>query len=514
MTVERTNTAGSGHHCNVVSWSDLVVNVQCFDASGSPADTAFYAHLQRERADAPTVAFAWANDATGASYSPISSYVSNPGGGPVTASRTSAGVYSIHFAGFASVGVGAVHPQVSTYGEDDRRCSVSGWSSETVSIRCFDASGAPADTRYSVLFRKRHSTMMTRGFAAARVTNSSMSHTIDPDIAWNPRGVGTARGPVQFTRNGTGDYDVTFEGFGALGDDGGVALVTAHWSNAYCKVVGWFGDTVSVLCFQSEGLPQDSSFDVVYLKPDAGNETLGYVWKSDASAAFEIANPTYAHNPSGGQISTAKLGTGLYRVTFTGIGGYGHNEGLPIVTGYGSSSDRCQLVYWNGDEVDVACFASDGSPQDSRFALVWFKPDQSTDGVAAALADLPAEPVYTALASKSHHPFPGVPATLYRHDTGLYELTFGDLREMGLEKYGLLSTVGETSARCAGRMDFGSLDVDCDTGVHTSIDTAYTGVILAPIRLPEPGQASMLAAGLGALLWMWRHRSRHPPIGT
>lgn len=504
VVAEHSNTTGSGHYCSVVNWGNLTMTVQCFDAAGAAADTAFYAHMQREYDDVETVAFAWADAPATASYSPSSLYVSNPGGGAVTATRTSTGVYSMHFDGFDSVGVGGGHAQVSAYGQTGHRCSISGWGSDTVGVRCFDAAGAPADTRYSLLFRKRFSTLFTRNLALAEVTGVSASHTVDPYQAWNPRFVGTERGPVEFTRSGVGDYTVTFDGFGVFGDDGGVTLATSKTSSVPCKVEFWSGDQVHVGCFDLTGARADASFQVAYLKPEDDIATLGYVYKASPSASNEIANTFYAHNPSGGQVATAKLGTGFYRVTFTGISAYGENQGVPIVTGYGSNSDRCQLVFWTGDYVDVACFSGTGLPKDSQFVLAWFKPDRSTDGVIAALADLPTEPSYFSLPSKTHFPIPGRDAWLYRYGTGGYEMRWSATRQVGFEEYGFASTVNTTAVPCGSRVDFSDHDMNCVGAGGSSADTQYVGVMLSPTRLPEPGAAAQMLTGVLSLVWLAR----------
>jgi hypothetical protein len=103
---------------------------------------------------APTkLAYAWlcsASQALGLAYDVTANctYASNPSGSPVTVTRSAVGVYSVSFAG---LNMTEGHVQVTGYGSANTWCKVSSWGSSTISVRCFDPAGAPADALFTVL---------------------------------------------------------------------------------------------------------------------------------------------------------------------------------------------------------------------------------------------------------------------------------------------------------------------------------------------------------------------------
>ncbi len=92
------------------------------------------------------IAYAWADQASAASYTPNSIYSYNSAGGAITATRISAGAYTMSFADLTITG-GNV--QVSSYG-DDEYCNVISWGFSSVSVRCHNSSGVATDSKYTV----------------------------------------------------------------------------------------------------------------------------------------------------------------------------------------------------------------------------------------------------------------------------------------------------------------------------------------------------------------------------
>ncbi|WP_456476038.1 hypothetical protein [Oceanithermus sp.] len=81
-------------------------------------------------------------------------YRFNPSGGDITVSSPATGVYDVTFAGL-DLGAGGV-VQVTGYGLDNTYCKVRGWDTLTppdtvVQVRCYDATGAAVDARFTVL---------------------------------------------------------------------------------------------------------------------------------------------------------------------------------------------------------------------------------------------------------------------------------------------------------------------------------------------------------------------------
>ncbi len=123
------------------------MNVCCYDAAGVLVDSQYTVRivLNRVFTRAQIVAYALADNANAASYSPSSAYAHSVGGA-ITATRSAAGTYTVQLAGL-SLGNGDV--QVSAYG-GDKHCNINLWGGNTVGIRCYDATGALADSRYTI----------------------------------------------------------------------------------------------------------------------------------------------------------------------------------------------------------------------------------------------------------------------------------------------------------------------------------------------------------------------------
>ena len=101
------------------------------------------------------IGFAWASKPTTASYTPSTTYAYNSAGGPITAKRSGVGQYSMTFSGLGGQGKAGGNVQVTSYGSNSNFCKAYWWSSSgadfTASVRCFKATGAPVDDRYTIL---------------------------------------------------------------------------------------------------------------------------------------------------------------------------------------------------------------------------------------------------------------------------------------------------------------------------------------------------------------------------
>jgi hypothetical protein len=108
------------------------------------------AGLVRER-----VGYAWANNPSAASYAPMAAYAYNSAGGPITITRNGVGRYAVQFAGLGGGSSFGGNVQVTSYGGDSASCKVQSWGSGgsnfVANINCFSATGAPVDSRYTVM---------------------------------------------------------------------------------------------------------------------------------------------------------------------------------------------------------------------------------------------------------------------------------------------------------------------------------------------------------------------------
>lgn len=90
--------------------------------------------------------YAWM-DSPGASATLDNGYVFNDGGGAVTSTRNSVGNYTITF---ETMNLNGGNVQVTSYGGGVTWCKVSGWSSSSAGVLCFDAAGAPIDSTFTI----------------------------------------------------------------------------------------------------------------------------------------------------------------------------------------------------------------------------------------------------------------------------------------------------------------------------------------------------------------------------
>lgn len=155
--------AGAGY-CKALGWGrngkHMDVAVGCYSGDGTPSDQKFTVALVRRftplglrPAQSGNAYVFQPGDATTA---PTAQYFYDnaaPASVP-TATRTGVGNYTITFAGIdLSRGVVTVVPVGATWDLDAKSCSVANWTPKIgIHLRCYDASGNPVDTSYSVSF--------------------------------------------------------------------------------------------------------------------------------------------------------------------------------------------------------------------------------------------------------------------------------------------------------------------------------------------------------------------------
>jgi len=510
----QVSALNSNDRCTVAEWHSEEASVHCFDPVGSPADSEFSLVFTRAESDTEGIAYAWASNPTQASYTPSATYSYNPTGGAITATRTGTGQYTLTWSGMADISDSGGNVNVTAYSAVDHRCKVGAWGSDFVNVDCFDSAGNPVDTRYTVIYRKPVMKLWTRWFGAA-VGSSPLSAQYTPLKYWNAVSMHPTLGGVEITRIGLGSYVVEFRGLGEAGDGGGNVQVTSMESTGeYCNVVSWWaGSTAEVRCYSATGDAADAHFSIVMLKPHDDNTQLAYAWLAAPSAPLHTPPTDYSHNPAGGSVTIDRFGPGHHRVTFAGMSGVGANPGMPIVTAYGATTNRCQVSGWSGDYVDVWCTNVGGTPTDSQFSLLVLKPDENANGLAYAYADLPNTSSYAPLASRSYNPAVE-PITASRATVGEYTMQWEGFDEYGLDSpftagFPLATSVGVSAEHCSVPYPhFDDVDVFCrdDAGLRTSVN--YNVAVIRPVSVPEPATWMGLTAGFTALGLM--SRSRRP----
>jgi hypothetical protein len=267
---------GSGsQRCKVQSWTngggDVDVYVYCYTAGGAAIDTRFsVAYVRKSGTGATDEAYVWANDPAAASYTPNLTYQFNSSGAQNTIVRQGVGVYAVTLPGQTAAG-GTV--EVTAYGLDSDYCKVSSWvqsGSDTVArVRCFDTTGAPSDSRFTLNFARASSPNGGLAYSYAWA-NDPDAASYTPDLSYQKGfisgDVGDVVTDITAGRTSTGRYFVNLPGMSATGSN---VQITAYGSGSeYCKVVRWHDDAVitqaNVACFDAGGTPADSRFVIVY----------------------------------------------------------------------------------------------------------------------------------------------------------------------------------------------------------------------------------------------------------
>lgn len=146
--------------CNAVGWhpaiADQRVEIQCRESHGSPTDTSFMLtftdHAGLKGQGHGKVAYLWANKAVASSYTPSAIYRYSSAGTVPHIARQSIGRYVVSIPGMPKGGAAVVN----AYGSAARRCQLGAirtvGSPQLVQVRCFDFSGSPADTKFSLSY--------------------------------------------------------------------------------------------------------------------------------------------------------------------------------------------------------------------------------------------------------------------------------------------------------------------------------------------------------------------------
>lgn len=229
-------TGFGARDCKISSWFADAASVRCYGSSGALMDSAFTLLFLKPDPDSTNFAHAWANEPTSASYTPSLIYSRNPSGGPITATRTSPGIYSITFAGLSAYGFNGGHVEVTAHGNTNVRCQVVSWSSQTANVRCFTPTGIFVDSAYNILIMRPDANEAALGFAWSNVTLTP-SYTPSSGYVFNSGG-----GSVTGQRTGTGSYIITFNGLSEQGLGQGVPLVTPYGTTERrCLPSTWSG---------------------------------------------------------------------------------------------------------------------------------------------------------------------------------------------------------------------------------------------------------------------------------
>jgi hypothetical protein len=331
-------------------------------------------------------AYVWANDPTSSSYTPNTLYQYNSTGSWNTVSRQGTGQYTINLPG---LGASRGTVLVTAYGSTSNYCKVVRWSPnqftptlQQVFVNCFTASGAPADSQYTMSYTNRLGPVHAWVWA-----NDPTATSYTPNTNYQANSTGALN---TITRGGVGQY-VVHVPVSARDGAFGHAMSTAYGSGAErCSVPQTVGTgpadpegslLVDVYCFTPAGAPVDTKFTMTFVR--TGNVIGGSVSNGGTDGFPSLYAHVFARNlgettrsgaegdswyvSDGGTLRVDHLGTGVYAVHSTMDSQLGH--GTVHVASMAVQTDfYCKVGFWTpGFGIEVLCFATNGSPLDADF---------------------------------------------------------------------------------------------------------------------------------------------------
>ena len=298
----------------------------------------------------------------GGTYAPDPSRQWVSSGGVATVTPTGVGAYSVIFPG---IGVPDGIAHVTAVNRTGEWCQVRAYgpsgTSERVDLRCFRPGGAPADTRFSVVFSSGPGLAASGGYAHLRATAAGTIAT-----SLNTTGAANTVSPA-----GVGFYSVTLPGVGVGGGSpsGGLQVTANGGVPARCKVATWSttaaGQQAIVGCVDPAGAPADTPWTLSYqskrsiVSSTSPPNRFAYVF--DTLGAIP---PGAAANSAGGGVSLSTAGVGLREVRFPLVGA---SPDHVQVTASGRGPEYCTIAspaFLNGTTVVlqyVVCYTNAGA---------------------------------------------------------------------------------------------------------------------------------------------------------
>jgi hypothetical protein len=478
-SAQATAYGDNANYCNIGSWGGSTITVECFNAGGAAADSAFTVlavaspSASSSIGNDKNIAFAWADQPTTASYTPPSTYSYNPSG-TISISRSSTGTYGVVFNGLNGAG-GTV--QVTAYGSN-ASCYSGGWGgSFLANVDCVNAAGSPVDSDFVIDIIPAAVSPTGVAFSWADDPTAA-SYTPSSTYTYNPTGSATT-----ITRSSTGQYLVTFADLNIVPVFGGNIRATSYVSTARCKVESWgpgSGSTlqVAVGCFNTAGNPADAEYEVLVFPPMG----YAYAWIYDGTAAS--VSSVYSVNPGGGTVTASHNATGNYTVNFphSGIG----TGWAALAVAYGGTANYCKVESWGGGVVNVLCFTAAGVAADSQFTVQAIA-GTNQNNIAFAWANQDTSASYTPSAFYTYNPSGSVGIT--RSAAGSYSVVFNGLNGGGGTVQ--ISAYGSDSTHCFTDGWSGSnftISVVCANPSATRVDSDFV-IAVVPAGTNPPNIA-------------------------
>lgn len=264
-----TYGAHTERRCKIASWAPsghaMLVHVRCFAPSGARADAAFVAQFviaatgpgpQSGYVSTPT-----ASPPVGTPQALPGSYSYNSASGGNFFTRSAKGAYEVDFPDFVGVGGNVA---VTAIGLSSTYCNVEEWGTTQVLVLCFDHTGAPANSRFSV--RYTTASVAHRGDGAYVWADQPTAATYTPDASYSYNSAAAANIAHHIAK---GVYSVVLRGLPSR--NGSSAMVTSYGeAPTSCGVTHWShdldgGTAVRVSCHGAHGAPANSFYTLSYL---------------------------------------------------------------------------------------------------------------------------------------------------------------------------------------------------------------------------------------------------------
>jgi hypothetical protein len=273
--VHVTARQGNANFCVVAGWNSdaefaRVVDVRCYDAAGAPADTRFDVVLSRPAPGNEIRGFLWANAPQADIYVPDLAYQYNAAGPLAIVERFGAGSYRAYLPGLSPDGF--VGFMLSAYGTDPRRCRVlaAGVFEDArfgVEVACEDATGAPADSRFTLsVIRATPLVTMAYNVLGAYLRTSGAE---TPAVGVEDDDYNEVGGINGVQRTATGRYVARLGNFAVYGAVGNVQVTAVGEGASHCTVESMAAAgpdvEVVVLCFDGAA-PANSEFALTYTR--------------------------------------------------------------------------------------------------------------------------------------------------------------------------------------------------------------------------------------------------------
>ncbi len=319
--------------------------------------------------------------AAAAPYVPAAATRFNSGGGTIEVTRTSTGLYSVRFAGLGRTPGQRDNVQVSAYDSVPAYCKPGLWITSgvdlVVPVACLDASGNPADSRFTVMALGAWAFGKTAPLGFALYQSDTGSFRLDT-LATSRNSSG---GHVDGGRISDGNFAIQFQGLESawLAAPAAIQMTGVGFNLRRCRATAYDKATASlgVFCTRLGGGLGDAPWSLLWLQQGRPSMRFGFSWTTnEASTVDYITFPDFRINSSGGTVKARKTALGRYHVVFAGLGRPPGAAETVLVSPLFTTSDRiCDILSWGNTGasdlfVDVSCYDITGTPIDSRFGVM------------------------------------------------------------------------------------------------------------------------------------------------